>query len=226
METVPDNLSDFHEGITLVKNCFDLPLPGEPAQYKMAPVQRKSNNDYLDIFPDHRKSSVLLLLYPGNDNHLSTILIERPGNSGIHSDQIALPGGKLEPFDLSPSHAALRETYEEIGVPEKDIIILGELSSLFIPASNFLVYPFVGLVYYKPDFVMNQMEVKTMIPVRIAELLTMPVNEKAFQTSYGLLNAPFYLLRSYTIWGATAMILSEFITMISNFREKKPDNKY
>jgi 8-oxo-dGTP pyrophosphatase MutT (NUDIX family) len=225
METAPDNLIDFHEGIALVKNCFDLPLPGEAAQYKMAPVQRKSNVDYLEIFPDHRKSSVLILLYPGEDNHLSTILIERPGNTGIHSDQIALPGGKLEPFDLSPSHTALRETYEEIGVPEKDIIMLGELSSLFIPASNFLVYPFVGTVYYTPDFILNQMEVKTMIPVTIKDLLNMPVSEKSFETSYGLLNAPYYHLKSYSIWGATAMILSEFRTMIFNYHEKIMNNK-
>ena len=129
----------FNSGIELLAQQLTQTLPGTSSQYKMAPVLRKSSAEYLEKASNVKSSSVLLLLYPDKDYGLGTVLIKRPLNSGVHSGQIALPGGKVEPNDANFEATAKRETREEIGVPEHEIEILGALTSLYIPASNFLV---------------------------------------------------------------------------------------
>jgi len=152
----------------------------------------------------------MILLYPDVNGILSTVFIERPVNESVHSGQIAFPGGKIESSDENPQAAALRETEEEIGVPSSAVECIGRLSKLFIPASKFLVIPHVGLVPHTPHFLPNPDEVKSIIQVTVSELVSIIPGKKVFPTSYGNLEAPYFDIQGHAVWGATAMMLSEF----------------
>ncbi|HKR03270.1 MAG TPA: CoA pyrophosphatase [Bacteroidia bacterium] len=207
---------DFWNSISVLEKRFKEPLPGSDAQVLMAPETRLSNEEYLKQFPEHRISSVLFLLFP-SDGKTNFVLIERSGG-GVHSGQIALPGGKYEASDVTYENTALRETEEEIGVNKNEIRLLGTLTDLFIPASKFRVYPHVGLIENKPDFVPHQLEVKSIVEADLGTFLEKNIiHKKNFKTSYGQLSAPYYLYHGYEIWGATAMLVSEFLTM---FKQK------
>ncbi|MBK7969184.1 MAG: CoA pyrophosphatase [Bacteroidetes bacterium] len=207
-------MTSFESGIDLLAKCMSKPLPGTASQYKMAPSLRKSSAAYLETASNVKSSSVLLLLYPDNNADLATVLIKRPLNSGVHSGQIALPGGKVEPDDINSEATAKRETREEIGVPEHEIKILGALTTLYIPASNFLVSPFIGYVSSPPQFSPDPAEVHQLITLPFNDLIQMPVGESVFETLYGKIAAPCFFLQDHTIWGATAMILSEVRDLI------------
>lgn len=191
-------------------------LPGVEAQYKMAPTRRiKPDLTYFKKKEEAPKSSVLILLYPKN-NSIHVVLIERPVYNGTHSGQIAFPGGKVDVNDKSPLHTAIRETYEEIGfkISEKDII--AELTSLYIPASNFEVFPFIAWKNHEPQFIPNTREVASILetPIKIIinedciNQVKIPINK---ELSY---NAPCFIISGKTVWGATAMILSELRELI------------
>jgi len=205
---------NFSSIIKLIQNALKLPLPGEEAQYLMAPRERKSKEQYLQENTDPRLSSVLILLYPDKTGETKTMFIQRPVNESVHSGQIAFPGGKLEESDADLGAAALRETHEEIGIPTKSIELLGPLSTLYIPASNFLVNPFVGMVDFTPEFDPNPDEVKALLPASLNEILNFKTEHMFFKTSYGNLNAPYYKFQEHYMWGATAMIVSEFREVI------------
>ena len=207
---------EFRYSISFLKKRLKEPLPGKDAQFLMAPETRLSNEEYLKQFPEHKISSVLFLLFP-SDGKTNFVLIERSGGGGVHSGQIALPGGKHETSDVTYENTALRETEEEIGVNKNEIKLLGILTDLFIPASKFRVYPHVGYIENKPMFVPNQSEVKAVVEADLETFLkNETMHKKKFLTSYGHLSAPYYLYNGYEIWGATAMLVSEFITMFKN----------
>ncbi len=157
----------FLDHVQRLSDALDEPLPGEDAQYRMAPVSRLSRQKYLELYEDHRTSSVMILLYPENDGRTRIMLIRRQGDSGVHSGQIALPGGKEEQDDISLWHTASRETEEEIGVEGDQIRQAGQLTPLFIPVSKFMVHPFVGFTPFTPQFVANESEVNMLIPAGI-----------------------------------------------------------
>jgi len=203
----------FLYNVKQVSDALAEPLPGEDAQYRMAPVSRLSREKYLELYDDHRTSSVMILLYPEEDGTTRIMLIRRQGNSGVHSGQIALPGGKEEHEDISLWHTASRETEEEIGVGSSLIRQAGKLTPLFIPVSKFMVHPFVGFTPFTPEFTADPREVNMLIPAGIDDLLKMSVQEKQIKTSYGNIRAPYYELNGHHIWGATAMILSEFLAI-------------
>jgi len=198
------------EGIAKIRRALKAPLPGILAQHLMAPRMRKTTDELLLENPDHRLSSVMILLYPDEKGLLSTVFIERPVNESVHSGQIAFPGGKIETSDENPKAAALRETEEEIGVPSSAVECIGLLSQLFIPASKFLVIPHVGIITQTPLFIPNPDEVKSILRVAVSELVAIVPDKKVFPTSYGNLEAPFYNIQGHSVWGATAMMLSEF----------------
>jgi 8-oxo-dGTP pyrophosphatase MutT (NUDIX family) len=204
----------FSTGIDLVRLRLLAPLPGEAAQYLMAPKVRKRKAEYLALHPEYRLSSILILLFPDQADNLCTVFIERPVNETIHSGQIAFPGGKKDPSDISLAQTALRETYEEIGIAPESIELIGELSSLFIPASNFLVHPHIGVFSTIPEFRPNPAEVQSLIQIKVSEVLSLKQQTKEFTTSYGTLEAPFFTLHDKTLWGATAMIVSEFMELM------------
>lgn len=137
-------------------------LPGLLTQLKMAPATRLAeiaksqltieHKDYLGKIP--RKSAVLILLYPKN-NSTHLVMMVRATDDTVHSGQVSFPGGKVEKNDQTISHTALREAHEEIGVIPESVEIIGKLTKLYIPPSNFDVYPVIGYTNTTPVFITN-----------------------------------------------------------------------
>ncbi|WP_010664214.1 NUDIX hydrolase [Marinilabilia salmonicolor] len=199
--------------IEKLKQLLKGPLPGETAHELMAPSVRFTGSR----MPDPalaRPSSVLILFYPRNGRwHLP--FIQRPVYDGVHSGQISFPGGKCEEEDSDFCSTALRESHEEIGVDPGDVQILGALTPLYIPNSNFQVYPQVGWMDYEPDFAPDPTEVDEIIEVPL-ELLLKRENVKQLNRNINgtTLTAPYFEAGNRAIWGATAMILSEMLEVL------------
>lgn len=204
------------EFINKLKAQILLKLPGVEAQYKMAPTQRiKPDNTYYLQKKAAPKSSVLILLYPKN-NSIYLVLIERPVYNGTHSGQIAFPGGKVDTFDISPMHTAIRESYEEIGINITEKEIIAPLTSLYIPASNFEVFPFLAWYNETPNFTPNHREVAEIIETPISLIIDeRSINRVKIEINKDLsYNAPCFVILNKNVWGATAMMLSELKEII------------
>ena len=186
-------------------------LPGKDAHIRLAPHQRRADMS-LDIPPpsDARESAVLLLLIPDIACSWKVLIILRNTYNGIHSAQPALPGGKRDLTDSSLYETALREAREEMGILPNQVETIGFLTKLYVPPSNFIIYPLLAIsrqeIHYKPD------------PREVVRYTTIPINllnpdlaiTKHFQSPTGeWLTAPGYDYDNLFIWGATAMILSE-----------------
>ncbi len=188
-------------------------LPGSDAHLKMTPYRKLT-----DSIPENRREgAVLLMLYKKNGSPYF-VLTERKEYDGVHSRQMSFPGGKIEQGDLSPKQAALRETNEEVGVDITKIEVLGRLTTLYIPPSNFLVHPYIGIYDGKPSFVKEEYEVEEIVEVPLAALLN---EENKRETLVDVrmkmkLKTPYFHLEDKIVWGATAAILSEFKDMIKN----------
>lgn len=184
-------------------------LPGREAQYRMAPVNR--SRETLDISgANYRPSAVLVLFCQDANGRLFLPLIERMVYSGVHSGQVALPGGKFEERDGNLQNTALRECREEIGIEGAEV--LGQLTQLHIPVSGFMVQPFLG-VYRPPapEFIGQEREVKKLINLEVAHLLS-PGIVKTGQVNLPnnlKMQVPYFDVNGHMVWGATAMILSE-----------------
>jgi len=158
---------------------------------------------------------VLLLVFPDGDD-LYTCLIKRSALMKIHAGQIGFPGGKQEEKDASPKETALRETTEEIGLPERGISVLGSLTPLYVSVSNFMIYPFVAWTGQKPTFAVNYHEVEELLFFPLRKHLKNPiVTLTEVQTISGKLKVPGIPFQGEFIWGATAMILTEFLDILS-----------
>lgn len=204
-----------HPFIEQLRMKLSEPLPGQNAQFLMVPgkVTEKRRNDSPSSVNNPKKSAVLILLYPVQ-NGISTVLIERAIYAGIHSGQIAFPGGKAEEGDPDLKYTALRETYEEIGVPIENVEVLGNLTDVYINPSNYLVTPYIGYLHGSPQFVKNEREVQTIITIDILNRENVIKSEKKIKHSNGLsIQTPFYNVDGFTIWGATAMMMSELIVL-------------
>jgi 8-oxo-dGTP pyrophosphatase MutT (NUDIX family) len=202
-----------------LKHKLSKPLPGIESQLKMAPKHRAVELEAIRSNAQQaKKSAVLILLFPENGK-LKTVLIKRSEYEGVHSGQISFPGGKHEDSDGSFAVTALREMEEEIGVNADTIQLVGQLSDLFIPPSNFLVKVFVGYTPQKPEFVPDPKEVQSVIEVNVDEFSDgNSVGEMDFfaKALNSKLKAPCYSVNNVIIWGATAMILSELIDVLEN----------
>ena len=206
-----------------VKRALRGPLLGEIAQQQMAPAVINGGggvNRWEDP-EDCREAGVLILLYPHATltptPELHLVLIRRPDYPGVHSGQIALPGGRKEP-DETIQYTALREAYEEVGISIQQVDILGQLSPLYTPPSNFCIYPFVGFSQHRPAFKPDQREVAEIIevPLRLFFDPALRREENWHLGEYGERRVPFYHIFQHKVWGATAMILSEFLLMLTN----------
>jgi 8-oxo-dGTP pyrophosphatase MutT (NUDIX family) len=181
-------------------------LPGESAHKKMAPSNRPLKRD-----TNCQLAGVMLLLYQVNED-LFTAFMKRTEYPGVHSGQISLPGGRYEATDENLLKTALRETEEEFGIPQKNIEIIGNLTPLHIPVSGFDVYPFIGYLKAKPLFKTDPEEVAYLIEVS-ADFLCKPEIKKVenrIQNNKKIC-IPYFEINKNKIWGATAMILNEFI---------------
>lgn len=197
------------ETIARLRQRFSYPLPGLEAQFSMAPPLRK---EFPVIPADAKKAAVLILLYPEQGRWYFP-LIRRAADMRSHSGQIALPGGRLEPNDPDLITTALRETEEEVGIPMREIEVLGALTEAYIPPSNSLVLPVLGWVPACPPMAAQ--------PGEVAEIICTPVDFlfdesriawHSVKTHNGLgLKAPGWTMPDGSLlWGATAMMLAEF----------------
>jgi len=204
---------------TELKLKFQQPLPGTVSHLKMAPPNRaKELLEKQNYLLAARQSAVMVLLYPV-DNQLRTVFIKRSEYDGIHSGQIAFPGGKKEKTDQNFEETALRETWEEIGIEADNIEIVGQLSDLFIPPSNFIVKPFVGYCREKPVYKIDSKEVQSVIEIDIDDFYSGKcIFEKEFVagTAGKTIKAPYFDINGIEIWGATAMITSELLDLLKN----------
>jgi len=203
---------DFKKVIKKLELALKEPLPGRYGQITMAPLPVDEKRFVENIRPDYRKGAVLMLFYPDRDKQTFVPFIKRPTYPGVHSGQIAFPGGKMEDSDKDLSETALREAEEEIGVDASKIELIGNLSDLYIPPSNFMVSPYIGITFEKPDFRPDPEEVVRIINCPMHLILDKSIRKSGMvKGSGGLrLNAPYFDIGSEMVWGATAMILGEF----------------
>ena len=190
------------------------PLPGEEVQFEMAHVKRER---LTAISHQHYKeSAVLILLYPNETNDYELVLIERPTYDGPHSAQMALPGGKKEVFDNDLKATALREFKEETGCLESPEII-GSLTALYIPVSQYVVYPFIAHLHFKPAFFPDEKEVKQLITLPLNQLLNPTIIKETIlkPTETLSIQTPYFDIQQKMVWGATAMILNEFKAILT-----------
>lgn len=202
------DFSEFLKHIPQIETAF---LPGEQAHAKMAPPERREIMKTLDLKAKNPKeAAVMMLFYPRNEQ-ANLILIIRNAYPGVHSSQIAFPGGKIEKSDASFAETALRETEEEVGIAPDQITVVRAFSQVYIPPSNFLVHPFLGYsceeLIFKPD------------PNEVAGIIEMPldhflddnnVETEQMSTSYSeSIGVPVFTSNEHRVWGATAMMMSE-----------------
>jgi 8-oxo-dGTP pyrophosphatase MutT (NUDIX family) len=180
----------------------------------MAPPYRRDQIEVMLNPPACKQAGVLILLYSLN-GRLCFPLTKRGDDVEFHKGQISLPGGAQEGGE-SLSQTALREAQEEIGVDAECVEVLGALSFLYVPPSNFCIQPFVGYVSRRPDFQVEAIEVAELIEAPLETLLdpaTARVEE--WELRGGVWPIPFYQFGPHKVWGATAMILAEFAAMLA-----------
>lgn len=195
------------------------PLPGRKAQAKMAHFGRKVAEQFLEVPEDVRVASTLTLLVPKEDGWHIALMQRVVMKSDKHSGQISFPGGSVEPTDPTLEYAALRETEEEIGVPIDSIKPIGRLTEMFIPISNYLVHPFVGYVESIPTYRPDGKEVQKIIEFPVADLLAPDAVKRitiTLQNGHQLHDAPTFDAKGHVVWGATAMMLSEFLEVLKS----------
>lgn len=193
------------------------PKPGLKAQLKMITNPRPGHRVYHEVEDSCLKAGVLVLLYPWSRG-LHLVLTRRTARVDFHQTQISFPGGRQEQGE-SFEQTALREAHEEIGMPLSSIRILGELTPLYIPPSNYCIYPVVAATNERPDFKPSMHEVEEVIEVPLDHLLN-PRNVRKEVWRFGGIEGvvPFYLYKSYKIWGATAMVLAEMVELLKEHK--------
>lgn len=189
--------------------------PGLQAQLKMVPEPRPGQKVYTEVEATCLKAGVMILLYQ-REGSWHIVLIRRPSTVLTHKDQVGFPGGQLEPGE-NFEQAALRETWEELGVYPDQVQIIGSLTPLYIPPSNFCIYPVLattnGPLSFKPH------------PEEVAEVIEMPlshltnsrnVHRETWMIGGQPVKVPFYSFERHKIWGATAMVLAEFLEILKS----------
>lgn len=188
-------------------------LPGEKAQLQMAPTFR----GHLSSNGNPTEAAVMILFYPSSGK-IHLVFIKRNEYDGPHSAQVSFPGGAKEDLDPGLVETALRETREELGIKEQ-MEVLGALTPLHIPVSNFMVYPFVAWMDEKPDFHPDPTEVQYVIEAPLRDLLD--PSSRDSETIYHheqFIEAPYYRVGKEKIWGATAMMLSEVLHLATSLQ--------
>ncbi len=204
----------------LEKRLNEQPLPGPEAQLKMSHVGRPKNWEIPELA---KKAAVLILLFEKN-NAFHTVLMKRTSRFGNdkHKGQVSFPGGQYEPEDLNFQNTALREFEEETGFAKDNVQLLGKLTELYIPVSNFLVQPFVGYSKKNPVFNPDPKEVDELIIPEISQLTNIAnhkTTEMEFSNGFKLRKVPYFDVNGHVVWGATSMILSEFVHLLDEVNQ-------
>ncbi len=180
--------------------------PGSEAHMEMTPYKK----DLVIKNDAPRLSAVMILVYV-NESHTEILLLKRSDYQGVHSSQVSFPGGKKDDSDLDLAFTACRELREETGISSTEIELIGSLTPMFIPPSNFLVHPYLAVSDKVPQIKLDERESQYHFGIRLDELLSDDfLSRTDITTSYGRLkDVPYFRLNNEIIWGATAAILNE-----------------
>ena len=209
---------DFQEFLEYVPKLMAAELPAEVSHIKMAPLERIESLKNFDIGIKKPKiAAVMMLFYPKNGiTHL--VLIVRNSYKGVHSAQIAFPGGKYEAQDEIFENTALRETHEEVGIHPNNMEIIKTFTPMYIPPSDFMVHPFLGISKEEIVFIPDPKEVANIIELPLTVFLSDTIiTDTKLTTSYANdISVPAFKIEEHIVWGATAMMLSELKDVLKN----------
>ena len=196
------------------------PLPGREAQLEMAPMYRRPS--IINTVPESAvESAVLVLLSPTNEGRNRTemlswqvLLIRRNSYPGVHSGQISFPGGRREKTDANLWETACREGYEEVGVAGDCLDWVGSLTRIYVPASNFVIYPFMAVDSCRAEIVLDPREAVQYKQVPLSVFNPESAVSLPFTYEEGTRPAPAWEYEDFIIWGATAMMLAEVYRVV------------
>ena len=202
----------FHSFLEFVPKIQELRLPGLSEQLTMAPAIRKQLLEKSIINP--KKAAVICLFYEGIHGETCFYLIRRSSYPGVHSNQVVFPGGQIDSADQTPWGAAKRELWEELGISPQQVTQIRKITPLYIPPSHFWVDCFLGYSTAKTELNLDKNEVKEVISVSLSEFINA---KKSFTNEIeGMgIETPIYFLSDNTVWGATAMMLAEIKSILS-----------
>jgi 8-oxo-dGTP pyrophosphatase MutT (NUDIX family) len=206
-----------NELIQKIENQLKEPLPGKEYQLIMAPESRTLEN----FAKPKTNAGVLILIFPDDKNIPSIVLMKRPSYDGYHSGQVSFPGGKYESSDNSLEDTAIRETQEEFGIDTSSIRIIGKLTELHIPISGYIVYPFIAWSNKPVRFEIDKNEVDYLIKISIDRLMDISISETFWEYKEKQIRVPYFKIADEIVWGATSMILNEFIEVLYRSHKSK-----
>jgi 8-oxo-dGTP pyrophosphatase MutT (NUDIX family) len=209
METESLPIDSFPE---LLSRRLKAALPGREAQLLMAPRPRRLEPHVQSRKPP-AEAAVLVLTYPHSE-HLYIVLTQRTAHLASHSSQISLPGGRTTRGE-TVEQGALREAKEELALPPECVRIIGRLTPLPVFSSNHLIHPVVAWAVERPAFVPNPQEVEEILEIPLHSLAQSAKREIWHQQGIER-DVPYFQFQDYKIWGATAMVLSEFLSVIDS----------
>ena len=188
-------------------------LPGVEAQMRFAPIPPRRGWAAGEYPADTRTAAALLLLYPLGSG-VAVPLTVRGRGLARHAGQISLPGGAADPGETL-AQAALREASEEIGVDPSSVRVLGELTPVHVIVSGFTLHPVVGVSEQRPDFIAAPHEVEEILEVSLDDLRDASRIRQGIRIREGVaVEYPYFDLLGHQVWGATAMVLGEFICLL------------
>ena len=188
-------------------------LPGAAAQERMAPVPRRQWPPGFNV-ARVRHAAGVLLLFPLDEQANAAIVLTVRGDTPRHAGQVSLPGGVVEPGETF-EQAALREAHEEVALDVSQVRVIGALTPLDIPVSGFRLYPVVATTGARPRLAPADGEVAHILEVPLQELLDSSRTRWSNRTRDGIaLRVPAFCVSGHEIWGATAMVLAEFLTVL------------
>lgn len=191
------------------------PLPGPRAQWRFAPRPARKGWDPGQTPDEARKAAALLLVYPGDEGPTIPFTVRRH-DLPEHAGQVSFPGGRIDPGER-PEEAAIREAHEEIGVDPASIRLVGPLSSLWVVVSNHLVQPFVAIAPERPRFRLAEREVAELVEAPLAQVRDEArVEWQKIVRDGMLIDYPSFDLGGHRVWGATAMMLGEFVCLFDD----------
>ncbi|MBQ0151574.1 MAG: CoA pyrophosphatase [Chryseobacterium sp.] len=202
-------------GKDLLRKIKSAELGGADAHGVFSPSYRPNFTDEQILSKNPKLAAVNIVLYLKDDEWYFPLILRTENERDRHSGQISLPGGKREESDKNFGETAIRETTEEIGLEKHYVRTIRELSPIYIPPSNFLVYPYISYTKKNPNFILQESEVVEIIEFPITSFLDLSDSpEMMALPSAGGHEVPVINFNGYIIWGATAMILSEFSQLI------------
>ena len=205
----------FGELIDRLKERLLDPLPGDSAHTPMRAIPIGDLTPRFDHSLPPKPGGVLILLYEDDAGLIRFPLIKRQEYTGAHSGQVSLPGGKAEQGE-DPIVTALRECEEEIGVDRNSLVVLGRLTNFFVIPSNFIITPVVAIAASIPVFKPDPYEVARILSFPLRDLLNDDAIKQKEIVAAGKfrLMAPHFEIDGEIVWGATAMMLNEFRTIL------------